>query len=339
MILNEIWFILFIVIVGGYLILDGFDMGVGILHLVAARTDGERRALLNSIGPVWDGNEVWLILGGGVLFAIFPFAYASLFSGLYLAFMLVLVVLIFRTVTFEFRSQQTSPTWRTIWDWSFSLSSLLLALLLGVAFGAVVSGLPLGADQEITTNLIELLTPFNLLVGVTTVAMFAMHGAIYLIMKTEDELQARIRRFLPFLMGLFVLLNTLMVILSIALELPFTDRYLEQLWPVIFPAAALGAMVAVWYLVQQARYFYAFLASSVMILLLLVAGGIGMHPNLLISTIDQAYNLTIFNAASEEPTLIVALIIALIGMPFVLLYTAGVYYIFRGKVRVDNTSY
>jgi cytochrome d ubiquinol oxidase subunit II len=339
MILNEIWFILFIVIVGGYLILDGFDMGVGILHLVAARNDTERRTLLNSIGPVWDGNEVWLILGGGVLFAIFPFAYASLFSGLYLAFMLVLVVLIFRTVTFEFRSQRPGKTWRTAWDISFSLSSLLLALLLGVAFGAVISGLPLGADQEISTNLIELLTPFNLLVGVTTVAMFAMHGAIFLIMKTEDDLQARIKRFLPYLMGLFVVLNTLMVIFSIALELPFTERYLEQLWPVIFPAAALGAMAAVWYLVQQARFFHAFIASSVMILLLLVAGGIGMHPNLIISTVDQAYNLTIFNAASEEPTLVVALIIALIGMPFVLLYTAGVYYIFRGKVRVDTTSY
>jgi cytochrome d ubiquinol oxidase subunit II len=339
MILNEIWFILFIVIVGGYLILDGFDMGVGILHLVAARTDGERRALLNSIGPVWDGNEVWLILGGGVLFAIFPFAYASLFSGLYLAFMLVLVVLIFRAVTLEFRSQRPSPRWRTAWDWSFSLSSLVLALLLGVAFGAVISGVPLGADQEIRTNLIELLTPFNLLVGVTTVAMFAMHGSIYLIMKTEDDLQARIKRFLPYLMIGFVVLNTVMVAFSLVLGLPFTDRYLEQLWPIIFPAAALGAMAAVWYFVQRAAYFFAFVASSLMILLLLVAGGIGMHPNLLISTVDQAYNLTIFNAASEEPTLVVALIIALIGMPFVLLYTAGVYYIFRGKVTVDNTSY
>jgi len=339
MMLNEIWFMLFIVIVGGYLILDGFDMGVGILHLVAARTDGERRALLNSIGPVWDGNEVWLILGGGVLFAIFPFAYASLFSGLYLAFMLVLVVLIFRAVTLEFRSQRTSPRWRTAWDWSFSLSSLLLALLLGVAFGAVISGVPLGADQEIRTNLLELLTPFNLLVGVATVAMFAMHGAIYLIMKTEDELQARIKGFLPYLMGAFVVLNTLLVIFSVGLSLPFTDRYLDELWPVIFPAAALVAMAAVWYFVQQARYFFAFVASSLMILLLLIAGGIGMHPNLLISTIDQANNLTIFNAASEEPTLIVALIIALIGMPFVLLYTAGVYYIFRGKVTVDSTSY
>jgi cytochrome d ubiquinol oxidase subunit II len=339
MILNELWFILFIVIVGGYLILDGFDMGVGILHLVVARTDGERRALLNSIGPVWDGNEVWLILGGGVLFAIFPFAYASLFSGLYLAFMLVLVVLIFRAVTLEFRSLHTSSAWRTVWDWSFSLSSLLLALLLGVAFGAVVSGMPLGADGEIETNLFELLTPFNLLVGVTTVAMFAMHGAIYLIMKTGDELQSRIKGYLPYLMGVFVVLNTLLVVFSLALSLPFTDRYLVQLWPIIFPAAALGAMAVVWYFVQQARYFQAFVASSLMILLLLVAGGVGMHPNLLISSIDQAYNLTIFNAASEEPTLVVALIIALIGMPFVLLYTAGVYYIFRGKVSVDNTSY
>jgi cytochrome d ubiquinol oxidase subunit II len=339
MMLNEIWFILFIVILGGYLILDGFDMGVGILHLVVARTDGERRALLNSIGPVWDGNEVWLILGGGVLFAIFPFAYASLFSGMYLAFMLVLVVLIFRTVALEFRSKQTGPAWRRAWDWAFSLSSLVLALLLGVAFGAVISGVPLGADQEITTNLIELLTPFNLFVGAATVAMFAMHGAIFLIMKTGEELQARVKRYLPYLMGVFVVLNTLVVISAVALSLPFTDRYLDQLWPVIFPAAALAAMAGVWYFVQQARYFGAFIASSLMILLLLVAGGIGMHPNLLISSIDQAYNLTIFNAASEEPTLVVALIIALIGMPFVLLYTAGVYYIFRGKVTVDSTSY
>ncbi len=339
MILNEIWFILFIVIVGGYLILDGFDMGVGILHLVVARTDPERRALLNSIGPVWDGNEVWLILGGGVLFAVFPFAYASLFSGMYLAFMLVLVVLIFRAVTLEFRSQRTGKVWRTVWDWSFSLSSLLLALLLGVAFGAVVSGVPLGADQEIEVNLFGLLTPYNLLVGVTTVAMFAMHGGIYLIMKTEDDLQARIKGYLPYLMGLFVALNTLLVIFAMALGLPFTDRYLEQIWPVMFPAAALGAMAAVWYFVQRARYFSAFVASSLMILMLIVAGGIGMHPNLLVSTIDSAYNLTIFNAASEQNTLQVALVIALIGMPFVLLYTASVYYIFRGKVTVDNTSY
>ncbi len=339
MILNEIWFILFIVIVGGYLILDGFDMGVGILHLLLARNDTERRTLLNSIGPVWDGNEVWLILGGGVLFAVFPFAYASLFSGFYIAFMLVLVVLIFRAVTLEFRSQRPGSTWRSIWDVSFFLSSAVLALLLGVAFGAILNGVPLDARGEIEVNLFELLTPYALLIGVTTVAMLAMHGAIYLIMKTEGDIQARTKRWLPYLMGGFVALNTVGVIAAVALGLPFTDRYLEQIWPVIFPAAALVAMGAVWYFVQRARYFLAFAASSVMILMLLVAGGIGMHPNLLVSSIDQAYNLTIYNAASEDNTLTVALVIALIGMPFVLLYTIGVYYIFRGKVTVEPTSY
>ncbi|MGD8486679.1 MAG: cytochrome d ubiquinol oxidase subunit II [Chloroflexota bacterium] len=339
MILNEIWFILFVIIVGGYLILDGFDMGVGILHLSLARTDGERRTMLNSIGPVWDGNEVWLILGGGVLFAIFPFAYASLFSGFYLAFMLVLVVLIFRAVTLEFRSQRPGSTWRAGWDISFFASSLVLALLLGVAFGAIIQGVPLGEDGEIVTNLFELLTPYALLIGITTVAMFTMHGAIYLMMKTEGSIRDRAKRWLPYLMIAFVVLNTIGVFASIALELPFTERYLEQLWPVIFPAGALAAMVGVWYFAQQERYFYAFAASSLMILLLLIAGAIGMHPNLIISNINEAYNLTIFNAASEEPTLIVALIIALIGMPFVLLYTTGVYYIFRGKVRVEPSSY
>jgi len=169
--------------------------------------------------------------------------------------------------------------------------------------------------------------------------MFTMHGAIYLMMKTEGSIADRARRWLPYLMIGFVGLNTLGVIMSIALGLPFTDRYLEQIWPVIFPAGALLAMGAVWYFVQQAHYFYAFMASSLMILLLLVAGAIGMHPNLIVSSVDQAYNLTIYNAASEDNTMTVALIIALIGMPFVLLYTTGVYYIFRGKVRVEPSSY
>ena len=339
MILNEIWFILFVVIIGGYLILDGFDMGVGILHMIVARTDAERRTLLNSIGPVWDGNEVWLVLGGGVLFAVFPFAYASLFSGFYIAFMLVLTVIILRAVTLEFRSQRPGARWRSSWDLVFGLSSLGLALLLGVAFGAVIAGVPLGPDQEIRTNLFELLTPFALLVGLAMVAMFAMHGAIYLIMKTEGELQARCKRYLIYLMGGFVALNTLVVIAAVVMGMAFTERYLDQIWPVIFPAAALVAMGAVWYFVQRARYFLAFASSSLMILLLLTAGAIGMHPNLLISNIDAAYSLTIFNAASEEKTLVVALVIALIGMPFVLLYTTGVYYIFRGKVSVEPDSY
>ena len=337
--LSDIWFVLFVVIIGGYLILDGFDMGVGIPHMPFAHTDQERRVLLNSIGPVWDGNEVWLILGGGVLFAAFPLVYASLFSGLYLAMMAVLLVLILRTVAIEFRSKRPSSRWRTGWDLVFALSSTGLALLLGVAFGNILIGVPLGADGNIRMSLIDLLGPIPLLIGVTTIAMLAMHGSIYLSMKTDEALQARIKAWLPRLMAIFFVLNTLLVVSLAAIHPAITDRYLEQPWLLVFPAAALVAIFAAYALLRMGRQFWAFVASSAMILFLLVSGGVGIFPNLLVSTIDPAYNLTIYNGASADNTLTVMLIIALIGMPFVLLYTAGVYYFFRGKTVVEPTGY
>jgi cytochrome d ubiquinol oxidase subunit II len=337
--LNDVWFALFVLIVAGYLILDGFDMGVGILLLPLARNDVERRTFLNSIGPVWDGNEVWLILGGGVLFAVFPLAYASLFSGMYVAFVLVLLVLILRTVALEFRSKEESPRWRSTWDAVFGGASLGLALMLGIAFGNVLSGLPVDADGNFSSGLIGLLTPFALLVGVTTAAMFAVHGAIYLTIKTEGELHDRIARIAPRLMIAFFILNTLVVIAMVLFRQQITERYFADVWPVIFPAAALAALGGAWLLLRRGDAFRAFLCSSAMIGLLLISGGIGLFPNLIVSTLDESYSLTIYNAASAENTLVVTLIVALIGMPFVLLYTTGVYYIFRGKTVVDTHGY
>jgi cytochrome d ubiquinol oxidase subunit II len=337
--LSEIWFALFVLIIAGYLILDGFDMGVGILLLPLARSDLERRTFLNSIGPVWDGNEVWLVLGGGVLFAVFPLAYASLFSGLYVAFMFVLLVIILRTVALEFRSKEESPRWRTTWDVVFGVASMGLAFFLGLAFGNVLSGLPLDANGDIRIGLIGLLTPFAILVGVTTVAMFAVQGGIFLLMKTDGELHARIARTVPRLMIVFFVLNTLVVVTMVLFRQEITARYVDDIWPVIFPAAALIALLGAWMMVRRDRPFQAFLCSSAMIGLLLVSGAIGMFPNLIISTLDQANNLTVYNAASADNTLQVCLIIALIGMPFVLLYTAGVYFIFRGKTVVDQHGY
>jgi cytochrome d ubiquinol oxidase subunit II len=299
----------------------------------------ERRTFLNSIGPVWDGNEVWLVLGGGVLFAVFPLVYASLFSGFYLAFMLVLLVLILRTVAIEFRSKEASPRWRSAWDTVFWAASVGLALLLGVAFGNVLSGVPLDQNGNISASLIDLLTPFALLVGVTTVAMFATHGAIYLTMKTEGELHARIERILPRLIGAFFVLNTLVVVAMVMFHQHITERYTSDIWPVIFPAGALVALAAAWFFLRAGQPFRAFLSSSAMIALLLISGAVGIFPNLLISTTDPAYNLTITNAASADNTLVVCLIFAVIGIPFVLLYTAGVYYIFRGKATVGPDSY
>ena len=339
MTINDVWFALFILIIAGYLILDGFDMGVGILLVPVAHTDAERRTFLNSIGPVWDGNEVWLVLGGGVLFAVFPLAYASLFSGLYLPFMLVLLVMILRTVALEFRSKEDSTRWRSAWDVVFGGASLGLAFLLGIAFGDVVSGVPLDQNGNISTGLSALLTPFALLVGVTTAVMFSMQGGIFLLVKTEGGLHDRIAHLMPRVMAAFFVLNTLVVIAMLAFHQQITERYKTDLYLLVFPAAALFALVGAWLMVRRGQDLRAFVFSSATIGLLLVSGGIGLYPDLIISTIDPAYNLTITNAAAAQNTLEVALIIALIGMPFVLLYTAGVYWFFRGKTVVDTHGY
>jgi cytochrome d ubiquinol oxidase subunit II len=337
--LNVVWFALFIIIIAGYLIMDGFDLGVGILHPFLAKNDEERRVFLNSIGPVWDGNEVWLVLGGGALFAAFPLVYASLFSGLYIAMMLVLLVLILRTVAIEFRSKRPSPRWRSFWDWVFFTASLGIALLLGVAFGNILDGLPIAADGYIRATLYDLLTPYALLVGVTAIFMFATHGAIYLSMKASGALLVRVKRWVPRLMLIFFGFNTLQVGMTLLLHEAVSERYWQYPWLAILPAAALAAVVVAWLMVRREQYFVAFLFSSAMIAGLLVSAAVGLFPNLLVSTLNSSYNLTIFNAASQPNTLTVMLIIALIGMPFVLLYTAGVYYIFRGRVQIGPSSY
>jgi cytochrome d ubiquinol oxidase subunit II len=337
--LGDIWFGLFVLIIAGYLILDGFDMGVGILHPWVAKDDEERRITLNSIGPVWDGNEVWIVLGGGVLFAAFSPVYASLFSGFYLAFILVLLVMILRTVSIEFRSKRSSGRWRQAWDLVFSLSSLGLALLLGVAFGNIIAGVDLGQDGTINESLIDLLNPFALLVGVTAVAMFALHGSLFLNLKTEGDLQARVRRAIPVLMGAFFVLVTLSVIATGIWEEEVSDRFFDDIWPGVFPAAALIAWVAVVLLMRWGMDFWAFVASAAMIGLLLVSGAVGMFPNLLISSISQDYNLTVDNSASADNTLRVCLIVAVIGIPLILTYTTGIYFFFRGKTALGPDSY
>ena len=277
--LNVTWYLLFIIIIAGYVIMDGFDLGVGILHPFAARDDRERRIMLNSIGPVWDGNEVWLVLGGGVLFAAFPLVYASLFSGLYTAMMLILLVLILRTVAIEFRSKRPSPRWRTTWDWVFFGSSFGIALLLGVAIGNIIIGLPLDAQGNIFLKLTDLLSPYALLVGVTTVFMLATHGAIYLSMKAEGELLARIERWVPRLMAIFFVLNTLLVGATVFLHAHVGDSYLGRPLLAILPALALLSVIVAWLMVRRHRYFVAFFFSAAMIAGLMLSIAVGMYPN------------------------------------------------------------
>ncbi|MEZ4517950.1 MAG: cytochrome d ubiquinol oxidase subunit II [Chloroflexota bacterium] len=326
-------------IISGYMILDGFDLGVGILHPFIAKTDEERRIDLNSIGPIWDGNEVWLILGGGALFAAFPFSVClALFSGAYTAMMLVLLAFILRTVAIEFRSKREA----------YLADSVGLGVLHRLVphrpaawrrLRQCHAGLPIDENGNMWATLFDMLTPFTLLLGVTTVFMVATHGAMFLIMKTEGEQQDRLRRLAPILMIIFFVLNTIIVLMIAFTHEDILSNYLTRIWPIIFPAGALAAVLVSYYFLRQEKYFPAFIASGAMIALLIFAAAAGMYPNLLFSTIDPAYNLTIFNSASAPNTLVVMLVIALIGMPFVLLYTAGVYYFFRGKVQLDPTSY
>lgn len=337
--LNIVWYILFVVIIAGYIVLDGFDLGVGILHLFIAKNDEERRITLNSIGPIWDGNEVWLILGGGVLFAAFPLVYASLFSGFYGAMMLVLLFLILRAVAIEFRSKRPGPGWRKMWDFIFFIASLCIALLLGVAFGNVLMGVPIDAQGNFQAFIPNLLTPFALLIGLTTISMLAYHGAIFLAMKTDGELLARVKRSITPLMVTFFIFNTIVIGVILLTHQEISDQYLAQPWLAILPAAALAAIIFAWWMVRREQFFIAFVASALMIILLILSSAAGLYPNLLISTINPDFNQTIFNAASEANTLVVMLVIAAVGMPFVILYTAGVYYIFRGKVRLGPSSY
>lgn len=336
--LNIIWFILIGVLLSGYAILDGFDLGVGALHLFS-KTDADRRISLNSIGPVWDGNEVWLVTAGGALFAAFPDVYATVFSGFYIAFMLLLFVLIFRAVAIEFRSKQESKRWRKAWDAAFSLSSIIIAFLMGVALGNIVSGIPIGSDKEYAGTFLALLNPYSLLVGLTAVALFMMHGAIYLVMKTEGELQDRARSWVNNTIIFFVICFVT-VTMATLIYYPAMIKHFKE-YPAFFLIAIL-TMLAIANIpreIHRGKEFRAFLSSASSIALLLVLFAIGIFPNIVLSNPNPENSLSIYNAASSQKTLMIMLIMAIIGMPFVIAYTIIIHKVYKGKVKLDDTSY
>ena len=336
--LNTVWFFLVGALFTGYAVLDGFDLGVGALHLLI-KSDTDRRLMINSIGPVWDGNEVWLVTGGGALFAAFPEVYATAFSGLYMALMWLLFSLIFRAVAIEFRSKRPSPAWRRFWDISFSAGSVFSALLIGVALGNIARGVPLGPDHEYLGSFWTLLNPYAFLVGITTVALFMMHGAIYLVMKTEGSLQATIRGWVNRTIIFFIICYASTTIATL-LYVPHMTVNLHEA-PVLFllPVLNMLAIANIPREIHHRREFRAFLSSCASMAALLALFGIGMYPSLILSLPDSANSLTISNAASSAKTLRIMLIIAALGMPMVIAYTVSIYWIFRGKVRLDQGSY
>jgi cytochrome bd ubiquinol oxidase subunit II len=336
--LNTVWFVLIGVLFAGYAMLDGFDLGVGALHLFT-KTDQERRTMLNAIGPVWDGNEVWLVTGGGALFAAFPNVYATVFSGFYLAFVLLLVALIFRAVAIEFRSKQPMRWWREMWDIGFSAGSLLSGFLIGVAMGNIAWGVPIDGRGEFAGTFWSLLGPYPLLLGVTTVALFMMHGAIYALLKTEGALHEKLRGWINHCIIFFIVCYAVTTMATLIYVPHMAARIRAHPW--LFSIAVLN-MLAIANIPREihlGRDWRAFLSSCAAMIALMGLFGLEMYPNLVLSNPDPANSLNIHNAASSPKTLGIMLTIALIGVPVVLAYTVSIYWIFRGKVKLDRMSY
>jgi len=336
--LNLIWFILLGILLAGYAILDGFDLGVGILHPLA-RTDEERRLAMNSIGPIWDGNEVWLVTFGGALFAAFPEAYSTIFEGFYTAFMLLLFCLIFRGVSLEFRGKVHAVAWRRMWDLAFWFSSVVATLLFGVAIGNGLMGIPLNERGEYIGTFLDLLGPYPILVGLMTVAMFALHGALYLHLKTEGGTQRMFGRWIWHTWGILLVLWNLTTIATLLFVPQATPHFEEAPWAAGVVVLSVLAMANIPRAVFYDYVGQAFLSSCTFIACQVVLVGVAVFPNMVAASnagVDGVVDLTIYNAASSQKTLGIMLLIALIGMPMVISYTAVVYWTFRGKAKVEG---
>lgn len=341
--LNSIWFILIFFFITGYAILDGFDLGVGILHLFTRgdneRGDNERQVMFNTIAPVWDGNLVWLVTLSAVLFGTFPVAYATILSGFYLGFMAVLMGLIFRAVSIHFRNKKEWKWWRRGWDVVFSFSSTLVSFLFGLVLGNLVLGIPLDSNYDFIGTFGSLFNPYSIFVGFTTVFIFALHGNLYLLLKTKNALYQKIRSWVKYTIFFLVLTLSATIIFShIYIKSPFGDFLGGASYLVVLTFV----LLAILYIVREFRLKRegrAFVASCFVILSLIVAYATGTYPYLVFSSLNAENSLTVYNAASSSKALAIMLVMALIGMPFVIIYSIAVYRVFRKRVDTPSDGY
>lgn len=337
--LNILWFILLTVLFSGFFFLEGFDYGVGMLLPFIAKTDQERRAVINTIGPVWDGNEVWMITAGGAMFAAFPHMYATLFSGFYVALVFMLIGLIIRGVAFEFRSKREDPAWRARWDWAIYYGSLLPALLWGVTIANLMRGVAIESDFNYYGGLVPLLNPYAMFGGVVFLGLFLVHGASFLGIKLEGDLKDRVKKLSGKIWIAVVILTVIFLIWTYFATDILNNPGFDGMIPAILAAVALLAYG--WFL-RQGKEGLTFICGGLVIILATVMVFTGLFPNLMISTLNSAYNLNIYNAASSPYTLKVITIVAAIFIPIVLAYQGWTYWIFRKRLspdRVDELHY
>jgi cytochrome d ubiquinol oxidase subunit II len=332
--LQILWFVLIAVLWIGFFFLEGFDFGVGMLLPFIGRKDEERRAVINSIGPVWDGNEVWLLTAGGATFAAFPHWYATMFSGFYLALFLLLVGLIMRGISFEYRSKDAEPAWRNRFDWMIAIGSFLAAFLLGTAFANLARGVPIDQDMMYTGNLFTLLNPYGLLGGITTVSIFLLHGANFLALKLDGELRERVHA-----ANKTIWAQTSLLYIGLGIY-----TYVAEFWghgvvnPGAVPIAALAALLLTGYFINRKMEGWAFIMTGLNIVLTQATFFLMTFPNVMVSSSNADWSLTIYNASSSQYTLGVMSVVALIFVPIVLAYQGWTYYSFRKRITTHKES-
>jgi cytochrome bd ubiquinol oxidase subunit II len=335
--LESIWFILITVLFVGFFFLEGFDFGVGMLVPFLGKSDTERRVIINTIGPFWDGNEVWLITAGGAMFAAFPEWYATLFSGFYMALFLMLLALIGRGVAFEFRSKLESKKWRQTWDWVIFFGSLLPPLLWGVALANLMRGVPIDDKMHYVGSFWDLISVYSVVAGLSVVLLFLLHGALFLSLKTESPMRQKAHDFAVRIGAI----ATLSVFVFIILSYFETDMFTQGgINPGAVPVLAGLALVSVRYLLKAKREGWAFVMTGATIALSTVTVFSCLYPRVMISSLNPDWTLTIHNASSNEYTLKVMTVIALCTVPLVLAYQAWTYWMFRKRVSVkDHLDY
>ncbi len=332
MTLNTLWFIFIAILYAGFFVLEGFDFGVGILLPLLGKNDTRRRTIINTIGPHWDGNEVWLITAGGATFAAFPNWYATLFSGFYLPLFLVLIGLIIRGVAFEFRSQLDSPKWRNLWDWCIFTGSLLPTVLFPIAFANLVRGIPIDANMQYVGGFFNLLNPFALLAALAITILFILHGASFLSIKTNGEIEQKAKDIVRWLWLLVTLLLIIFLITSFIIS---EVRQKLNIPSILFPVLVLITVLTAGYFLRKAQFRRVFIMGSLTVVFVVLTIFAFLYPRVMVSSLNPDWSLTIQNAASSDATLRLMTIVTLIFLPMVVLYQAWTYWVFRKRVTDD----
>ncbi len=334
--LQEVWFVLLILIISIYTILDGFDLGTAFwFYFFGKETD--KKIIMKAIAPFWDGNEVWLLAAGGILFAAFPEVYATVFSSFYVPLVLVAFGLILRAVSIEFREEFASPLWYKFIDTTFVIGSMIPAISFGVLIGNLVQGIPLDADFNFAGDLLSLFNPYSLLIGFLSLAMIITHGAIYIRLRSPDELAKKASRWAK--MGLMAYLSIAFIalIISTLMHPHLVEKFQNNILLLIVPSLGFIAIVStIWFVMKEKDPLKTFIASAASICLSILGAGVAMYPTLVFASNDSSRNLTIYNASSSETSLFIILIITAIALPLILVYTGWVYKTLGGKISLAD---